>query len=358
MTNPSIDAGPNTWELILPLESHPNPYCEALEWLRRERGVMRIATPFFTADIVADLASQRGGAVEMLTDADHLPWNLAGAPDEGLDIIRKLVTGGRLRSMPGLHAKLLWCGDKAIIGSANVTYAGFGGNVELGVRLEGISATGLPRLWQQLWDRSQGIAAQQIVNDPQAQLERALMARNRTEYIWKLAPFPKPTHTAAPSSRPALEDPWAFVVEKMKLSIDEQRAVKVLVSNVVKTTGLERGHDAHFAVNWRRTDDAISFSIGSVLVLRVGRNRQGWWFLLPTLRTAPSRAGIKELKPFGGHRAAIHLWEVNEPSLHLAADVSAAWHEGLLEVANIERGATSQYNRSEWTSVKGDWVFG
>src|SRR5262249_19548875 len=42
----------------------------------------------------------------------------------------------RIWTAPRLHAKIFWTERGALIGSANMTGAGCGGNVELGVRLE------------------------------------------------------------------------------------------------------------------------------------------------------------------------------------------------------------------------------
>jgi phosphatidylserine/phosphatidylglycerophosphate/cardiolipin synthase-like enzyme len=125
--------------------------------IERARRSLLLAAPFVDASALQFLAApllsaaRRGVRVRMLTSADSAPavrelgerWpaDSAGGP------LIVTTTPATTLSTLGSHAKVVVAdGERAYVGSANLTAAGLGRHVELGVEIEGAEVQELSRL--------------------------------------------------------------------------------------------------------------------------------------------------------------------------------------------------------------------
>ncbi len=128
-----------------------------IDQIERARRSLLLAAPFADASALRFLeqsllaAAGRGVQIRILTSADSTPavqelgerWPTDGAT-RPLLVITALTTG---MSTLGSHAKVVVVdGQHAYVGSANLTAAGLGRHVELGVEVEGAEVQELSRL--------------------------------------------------------------------------------------------------------------------------------------------------------------------------------------------------------------------
>jgi phosphatidylserine/phosphatidylglycerophosphate/cardiolipin synthase-like enzyme len=125
--------------------------------IEQARRSLLLAAPFVDASALRFLgpplltAAGRGVQIRMLTSADSAPavrelgdrWpaDSAGGP------LVVAITSATTLSTLGSHAKVVVAdGERAYVGSANLTAAGLGRHVELGVEIEGVEVQELNRL--------------------------------------------------------------------------------------------------------------------------------------------------------------------------------------------------------------------
>jgi phosphatidylserine/phosphatidylglycerophosphate/cardiolipin synthase-like enzyme len=128
-----------------------------IEQIERARRSLLLAAPFVNAAALRFLgppllaAAARGVEVRVLTSADSTPavaefaacWPTGGV-SRPLAVATALATD---LSTLGSHAKVVVVdGERAYVGSANLTAAGLGRHVELGVEIEGAEVQELTRL--------------------------------------------------------------------------------------------------------------------------------------------------------------------------------------------------------------------
>src|SRR6266567_8768014 len=112
-----------------------------------------VCSPWITTDGVDLLRRALDGSEQKLLWSFELWLRLSeqdrevtdyGAIDEFFDELRTAAQDLAISiwTSPRLHAKVVWTERGALIGSANLTGPGFGGNVELAVRLEAAECLG------------------------------------------------------------------------------------------------------------------------------------------------------------------------------------------------------------------------
>lgn len=124
--------------------------------IERARRSLLLAAPFVDASALQFLgspllaAAERGIQVRILTSADSAPvvrelgerWPTCG----GRPLVVAITPATALSTL-GSHAKVVIAdGERAYVGSANLTAAGFGRHVEIGVEIEGAEVEELSRL--------------------------------------------------------------------------------------------------------------------------------------------------------------------------------------------------------------------
>lgn len=128
-----------------------------VDQIERARRSLFLAAPFVDASALRFLAppllaaAERGVQVRMLTSADCAPAvrELGGRwPSDGLSRPLVVATAPATDlSTLGSHAKVVVVDDeRAYVGSANLTAAGFGRHVELGVEVDGAEVQELSKL--------------------------------------------------------------------------------------------------------------------------------------------------------------------------------------------------------------------
>ena len=126
-----------------------------LELIDRATTVVRLAAPFVDGQAVAFLAAslaaarRRGADVRVVTSAGRgVEFAVLNLPpvDGGSGALSVTEVRTELSSL-GSHAKVLLVDDvHGYVGSANLTTAGFGRHVEIGVEVSGPQAEDLARL--------------------------------------------------------------------------------------------------------------------------------------------------------------------------------------------------------------------
>lgn len=338
-------------EFVLPREDGQNAFAPAIDWVLKGRGAVRLVSPYFTPKVIVDLERRAGTKATLLTDRDFLAWNLAGVSDDEIAVLRSMAAQNRLLSLSPLHAKIVLRGDRALVGSANLTTAGLGGNVEVSVTCSGAQVNLLSGYLDDLWARARPIGPELILRDPDATQSRRVSQADRSPREWVVQAFPARASTTAEG------DGWAVLAEKLKLDEATGPQVKQLFRTAVEELGLEDGHDASFSVNWRLTTKRVSLSVGAALVFRLGRNAKGWDVWLCSAGDAPPRSQWTSWNAFGGKRSSVRLWRATLPGPKLDDLALGNWRAGLRQLAAIERGDRSPYNRAGWLSLKGQWLF-
>lgn len=142
---------------------------------------VRLASPFLGPGVSAQLADAAAASAakwRVLTRLDAAAVAHGSLSTQGL---RRLLTAGvELRSLSRLHAKVfLTDADFGLVGSANLTEAGLGGqpgrpNVELGVRLDAGQQQEAVGHFDEWW------ASASVIDEPGIKLAEAAAARLRT----------------------------------------------------------------------------------------------------------------------------------------------------------------------------------
>jgi hypothetical protein len=334
---------------LLPADGGPNVYSPAIESVCKGCGVAMVVTPFFTPAQLLQLLSQAGRNATCLTDVDFLDQNMVGATQVELAKFRQLATNGHLRSISPLHSKILLKGDRAIVGSANVTTSGLGRNIETGVLLRGSVVEPL-RLWiEELRNKSLAIPPARVRLTEEARRARIEGKVPRSRPNWRVAPFPSPA--------PAHAGGWETLAARLNLDESTAQQVRALLAHAIDGLGIDEGRDSSVAFNWRTTDKRASLSVGAALVLRLGRTSDGWDVELCALQEAAPIDPFERWFDFGGKRAGITTWKGICADLRLSRSVLAEWSKGLRRMAIIEGGAKSRHNKRGWESMKGPWIF-
>ena len=115
-----------------------------------------IACPYIGFSFFASLVN-RAEQWRLVTDIGE--W-LASTPTKQLSLVHRLIKieTGRIRHFPGIHAKVFWRPERALIGSANLTEMGLLSRTEFGVELtaeeDGNELQEIHDWYEWIWSRS------------------------------------------------------------------------------------------------------------------------------------------------------------------------------------------------------------
>ena len=103
--------------------------------------------------------------LRLLTDPDERPLNRNTA--------LRFAEKGKIKKLRGLHAKLYIVDDRALVTSANLTFAAFARRHEAGVVLQGRAAQSAVTLFESWWDSATDFSKEDVLRLPRRQLHTA-----------------------------------------------------------------------------------------------------------------------------------------------------------------------------------------
>ncbi len=239
-----------------------------------------IVCPYICLDYLKEIQEAKCMA-RLITDAKELVAVNGGNFQDFKNFLRSTYDPSQtwLRSVPGVHAKLILQNDKAILGSANLTHFAFERRHELWVEINDLKInTELRRWFEKLWEISKPILADSLSKPSRSSssiVDEVVTAEGK-QMLKRLAKLRSlPQKNVSHSKSPESTNEYDRLLRVVRKAPSRQWIEKLLVSgrSILVALSLDSS-DPRLAVTITQKENRIGVNIGNLRIFLIETTRR------------------------------------------------------------------------------------